>query len=236
MNPGFQLDQPPHGFVRYVSHHGTDQDIVDAARVSYGSPSKGEVADRKLLHYLYRNRHTSPFEQCSITFNIKMPIFVMRQFVRHRTFKLNEVSARYTKLPEEFFLPLTLRLQNTTGNKQGSTISSDWEWYIREGSDCLQLIEGVYREAYRVYELLVGRGVANEQARMVLPVGIYTEIRVNADLHNLMHFFRLRRDPHAQGEMQDVAKAMFVIFAELFPWTASAYNRYKVTIEDLQPE
>src|SRR6267142_2288389 len=97
LNKGVTIDIPPHGYVRYIDHLGTDQRIVEAARISYGSPSKGEEADKKLLDYLFAHRHTSPFEQCNITFNIKMPIFVMRQFVRHRTFRLNEWSGRYSQ-------------------------------------------------------------------------------------------------------------------------------------------
>src|SRR5689334_22691832 len=108
-----------HGFVRYIDHMGTDQRIVEAARISYKSPSKGEEADRKLIGYLWKNRHLSPFEMCKITFNIKMPIFVMRQFVRHRMQNLNEVSARYTELPAEFYIPKRWRKQDTK-NKQGS--------------------------------------------------------------------------------------------------------------------
>src|SRR5687768_8297385 len=100
MNKGFTIEQPPHGYVRYIDHLGADERVVEAARVSYGSPSKGPEQDKKLLNYLLRNRHTSPFEQCSITYNIKFPIFLMRQFVRHRTFRLNEWSGRYSELKD----------------------------------------------------------------------------------------------------------------------------------------
>lgn len=221
---GYTIEQPPFGFVRYVDHLGTDQRIVEAARISYGSPSKGEEADRKLIEYLYKNRHTSPFEQCNITFNIRMPIFVMRQFVRHRTFRLNEVSARYTELPDQFYLPKTWREQDTK-NKQGS-----WESVKINQEACTAIAAQCYKDAYFDYQCLLEHGVSREQARMVLPVGIYTEIYVNCDLHNLTGYSRLRDDPHAQGEHQDVAMAMKEIATELFPWTFEAYRKFKFAI------
>lgn len=220
--PGFTIEQPPHGYVRYIDHLGTDQRIVEAARVSFHSASKGEEQDKKLLHYLMKNRHTSPFEQCNITFNIKFPIFLMRQFVRHRTFRLNEWSGQYSELADEFFLPVEWRTAATGGNKQGSLSSDKIEQQI-----CNGLCKQAYESCYAVYKGLLLRGVAKEQARFVLPVGIYTEIYVNCDLHNLIHFLRLRQDGHAQAEIQDVANAMFAIAKELFPWTFEAFVKYK---------
>lgn len=225
--PGLTLEIPPHGYVRYIEHLGTDQRIVEAARVSYKSPSKGLEQDKKLLEYLFKNRHTSPFEQCSITFNIKFPIFLMRQFVRHRMFRLNEVSARYTELPEEFYLPKTWREQDTK-NKQSSLESN-----TIEQQTCTNLAVIAYDNAYETYEELIARGVSKEQARFVLPVGIYTEIFVNCDLHNLMHFLRLRLDGHAQSEMRDVAQAMHTIAYDLFPWTFDAFKKYKLTMVEV---
>lgn len=218
--PGFQIDQPPHGYVRYIDHLGTDLRIVEAARISYKSPSKGEEQDRKLLEYLFKNRHTSPFEQCSITFNIKFPIFLMRQFVRHRTFRLNEWSGRYSELADEFFEPETWRSQDQK-NKQGSAEPVDNQ------GNCDVILQRAYNHSYAAYKDLLREGVAKEQARFVLPVGIYTEIYVNCDLHNLLHFTRLREDGHAQAEIQDVAKAMKAIASELFPWTFAAYEKFK---------
>lgn len=214
---------PPHGYVRYIDHLGTDERIVEAARVSYRSPSKGAEADQKLLEYLYKNRHTSPFEQCSITFNIKFPIFLMRQFVRHRTFRLNEVSARYTELPDQFFLPFRWRVQDNK-NRQGSVVGDFSESWQSSNND---IASAAYQFAYEGYKALLERGIAKEQARMVLPVGIYTEIYVNTDLNNLLKFFTLRQDSHAQAEIQDVSNAMFEIFADLFPGTAKAFQTYK---------
>lgn len=224
--PGFTIEQPPHGYVRYIDHMGTDMRIVEAARISYKSPSKGEESDRKLLNYLFRMRHTSPFEQCSITFNIKFPIFLMRQFVRHRTFRLNEWSGRYSELADEFYLPAHWRVQDTT-NKQGSLAVDLPELFDAENTITAQ---ETYETCHKAYKLLLERGVAKEQARFVLPVGIYTEIYVNCDLHNLLHFLRLRQDGHAQSEIQDVANAMRQIAAELFPWTFAAFDKFKFKV------
>lgn len=230
MNKGHTIEIPPHGYVRYVDHMGSDLRIVEAARISYKSPSKGEEQDKKLLFYLYRNRHTSPFEQCSVTFNIKFPIFLMRQFVRHRTFRLNEWSGRYSELSDEFFLPAQWRGQAKTGNKQGSESSGEIDQ-----AQAMSVALSAYESAYGAYQDLLKLGVAKEQARFVLPVSIYTEIYVNCDLHNLLHFTRLREDGHAQSEMRDVATAMKQIAADLFPWSFEAYERFKISVIDSQP-
>lgn len=220
------IEIPPYGYVRYIDHLGSDLRIVEAARVSYKSPSKGEEADKKLLFYLYRNRHTSPFEQCSITFNIKLPIFLMRQFVRHRTFRLNEWSGRYSELADEFFIPSEWREQDSK-NKQGSASAVPCQEQCNKG------VKQTYKYCYDVYQGLLANGVAKEQARIVLPVAIYTEIYVNCDLHNLLHFIRLREDSHAQKEMRDIAIAMKTIATDLFPWSFEAYNKYKITITEV---
>lgn len=226
MDKGYTIDLPPHGYVRYVDHLGTDQRIVEAARISYGAPSKGEEADKKLLEYLFKNRHTSPFEQCNITFNIKMPVFVMRQFVRHRTFRLNEYSGRYSEMPDEFYLPEKWRAQDNK-NKQGSVATSqlDQEMLTRIAMEA-------YEKCYKLYNMMLLMGAAKEQARFILPVGIYTEIYVNIDLHNLVHFFNLRLDLHAQKEIQDVAAAMLAIAELLFPWTITLFDKYKPKMVD----
>ena len=126
MDKWFTLPVLDRGFVRYIDHMGSDLDILEAARISYKSPSKGEEQDRKLLHYLWKNRHTSPFEMVKVKFNIKMPIFVMRQYIRHRMQNLNEMSARYTELPDDFYIPTNWRKQDTK-NKQGSTEEGNWD-------------------------------------------------------------------------------------------------------------
>jgi len=223
MDKGFTIDVLDKGFVRYIDHLGNDQRIVETARICYDAPSKGEEQDMKLLKYLYMNRHTSPFEAVNITYNIKMPIFVMRQFVRHRTFRLNEQSARYTEMKDEFYIPDGWRVQDTK-NKQGGVESSELTQYLLND----HLVTHC-RESYKFYQDLLSKNVAREMARMVLPVNLYTEVYVNCDIHNLMHFLRLRMDEHAQWEIRQYAIAMFKIMKELFPVTAYAFNN-QVTI------
>jgi thymidylate synthase (FAD) len=229
MQPGNEIKVLDHGFVRYIDHMGSDLRIVEAARISYKSPSKGDEKDKKLLHRLYRDRHTSPFEMCKITFNIKMPIFVMRQFVRHRMQNLNEVSARYTELPGEFYIPDKFRFQDMS-NKQGSDGFCD-------GNENDELLKPALREhcsnAYSLYKNMLQYGVSREMARFCLPVNIYTEIYCCWDLKNLIHFFSLRDDPHAQWEHQEYGRAMKAIAAELFPWTLEAYEKFKFKLEEV---
>jgi thymidylate synthase (FAD) len=229
MEKGFTLPILEQGYVRYIDHMGSDLRIVEAARISYKSPSKGEEQDKKLLQYLYRHRHTSPFEQCSITYNIKMPIFIMRQFVRHRTFRLNEWSARYSELKDEFYVPSEWRSADKK-NKQGSeTADLDHKKISAE-------VKAFNDHAYKTYQNLLNQGVARELARTVLPVSIFTEVYVNCDLHNLMHFITLREDIHAQWEIREVARAMREIAEKLYPWTFEAYRKYKVNVVDTSAE
>lgn len=226
------------GFVRYIDHMGNDKRIVEAARVSYKSPSKGDEQDKKLLEYLYKNKHTSPFEMCKITFNIKLPIFVMRQFVRHRMQNLNEVSARYTELPDEFYIPSNWRKQDTK-NKQGSFVDYSFDPLLPykdyTGNENIEGASFVLtkhcRICYDLYLAMLEQGIAKEMARMVLPVNIYTEIYSTWDLKNLLHFFTLRDDSHAQFEIQEYSKAMKEICKKLFPWTIEAYEKYKFTCD-----
>jgi len=167
--------------------------------------------------------NTSPFEQCSMTWVIKMPIFVMRQFVRHRTFRLNEMSARYTEMPDEFYVPEPdqWRNQNKTGNKQGSSgVAADGEFWTAK-------CEEACRDLYRLYSSMIEHGVAKEQARIILPVNLMTQIMVNIDLHNLMHYLILRTDNHAQQEIQDLAIAMEEHFNIYFPVVGSIFRASK---------
>lgn len=217
MEKGHTIQIGEHGYVRYVDHLGDDRLIVGSARISYKSPSKGEEADRKLIHYLLKNKHTSPFEMGKIVFNVKCPIFVMRQWVRHRMQNLNEISARYTELPDQFYLPTEFRAQDTV-NKQGSVAAELDHEHLRG------VMNTAYRFAYNTYEKLLREGVAKEMARFVLPVGIYTEVFSCWDMNNLLKFFVLRDDAHAQAEIQDFARAMKTIARALFPWTMDAYD------------
>lgn len=231
MEKGHTIPVLDHGFVRYIDHHGTDERIVEAARISYRSPSKGEEADKKLIAYLYKNKHTSPFEMVKVTLNIKLPIFVMRQYVRHRMQNLNEVSARYTELPEEFYIPANWRAQDTK-NKQSSVALGGWNPLIETEDPCEMNTADVElkrfcRQAYALYQAMLKAGIAREMARMVLPVNIYTEIYSCWDLKNLLHFITLREDAHAQAEIQEYGRAIKSILIALFPWTMEAYEQFK---------
>jgi len=238
MDKGFTIPVLDQGFVRYIDRMGTDERIVEAARISYKSPSKGPDQDKKLIAYLYRNKHTSPFEMVKVTLNIKMPIFVMRQYVRHRMQNLNEVSARYTELPNEFYIPEKWRRQDVK-NKQGSTeednfkpcvmypdsiLDGSGEWQEHNATNA---VRQHCKLSYNLYQSLIESGVAREMARMVLPVNVYTEIYACWDLKNLLHFITLREDAHAQAEIQEYGKAVKAILIELFPWTMEAYEKYK---------
>lgn len=251
MDQGFEIKVLDHGFVRYIDHMGSDQRILEAARISYKSPSKGEEADKKLLAYLWKNKHTSPFEMVKLTLNIKMPIFIMRQYVRHRMQNLNEVSARYTELPNEFYIPDKWRAQDTK-NKQGSIITEEnWNpdnchcivlkddkkilspngipstYYFYEPVDATTALRDHCDNSYLLYKNLLEAGISREMARMCLPVNIYTEIYACWDLKNLLHFITLRDDGHAQSEIQEYGKAIKQICQELFPWTMEAFEKYK---------
>lgn len=210
-----------HGYVRYVDHMGSDERIVEAARVSFKSPLKGEEADRSLLEYLYKNKHTSPFEMVKLTLNVKLPIFIMRQYVRHRMQNLNEVSARYSQLPPEFYIPSVWRKQDVK-NKQSSVESKELNH-----EDHTNGLSSFCNAAYGEYERMLSYGVAREMARMILPINIYTEVYSTWDLKNLLHFIGLRDDAHAQAEIQEYGRAIKEICTDLFPWSMAAYEKYK---------
>jgi thymidylate synthase (FAD) len=221
------LDQ--HGYVRLVDWLGDDARILEAARVSYKSTSKGEEQDKKLLAYLWKNKHLSPFEQCSVVFDIKLPLFVQAQMVRHRTQKINQVSARYTELPNEFYIPTTWRKQSKD-NKQGSVVDEEWcDNTHAVYSDCFR---AQCDQAYKRYQAMIKEGIAREMARMVLPQNIYTEIYSCWDLRNLLNFIALRDDSHAQAEIQEYSKAIKTMLEKLFPWTMACYHMYKWKVVD----
>lgn len=238
MDKGFTINVLDKGFVRYIDHFGSDERIVETARISYKSPSKGAEQDKKLLFYLYRNRHTSPFESCNLTFNIKMPIFVMRQFIRHRMFRVNEQSARYSEMSDDFYIPHSWRKQDDK-NKQGSVQNCDWDKKPEPEIGCDDLtwnetfsneLFKICKKSYETYQFMLKQGVSKEMARMILPVNLYTEIYVNCDIHNLLHFLSLRMDEHSQWEIRQYANAMFEIMEQLYPFTAEAFSKYKFKI------
>lgn len=216
-----------HGFVRLVSTMGDDSSIVQAARVSYGDGTKTQREDEKLIHYLMKNRHTTPFEMCEIKLHIKLPIFVSRQWVRHRTASINEVSARYSVLPEEFYIPDPKQIQSQSKiNKQGR------EGRIAGELEAQQFFMQHSQLSYTIYKQLLELGVARELARMVLPLNIYTEMYWKIDLHNLMHFLKLRLDPHAQWEIRQYAEAISEIVKEWVPVSWAAFEQHQLGAND----
>jgi thymidylate synthase (FAD) len=208
------------GFVRLVDFMGGDQGVVDAARVSYGGKSKGAEADRKLIAYLLKHKHESPFEHSFFKFHVKTPVFVMRQWIRHRMASYNEISARYTEVKDEFYVPAKWRAQDLK-NKQGSVSAA--------ALDHAALTERFQKEidsALKCYKDLLAAGVAREMARMVLPVNMYTEFYWTVNARALMNFVSLRADAHAQWEIQQYGEALADSFREKMPWTWEAYLRY----------
>lgn len=226
MEKGYTITVLDKGYVRYVDHMGTDRRIVEAARVSYGAANRTEEEDKKLLAYLYKNKHTSPFEMCKVTFDIKMPIFVARQYVRHRMQNLNEFSMRYKEAPDEFYIPNKWRVQDTK-NKQGSVESVEIDHELISAG-----VKALCRTCFASYQDMLRMGVAREMARMVLPLNIYTYFYATWDLKNLLHFITLRDDSHAQAEIQDYGKVIKVFLKELFPWTMECYEKYKFVLKE----
>ncbi len=212
------------GFVRLVDYMGSDQRIVQSARVSYGEGTKTFREDAGLINYLLRNDHTSPFEQVVLTFHLKMPIFVARQLVRHRTARMNEISGRYSVMKEECFLPQEGEIAfQSTDNKQGRSSDPVPEPVRKE---VLGAIEETYNTAFSAYRRFIDRGIAKELARVVLPLSIYTEMYWQMDLHNLFHFLRLRMHPHAQKEIRDYAAVMFDITRKVCPAACEAFGNH----------
>lgn len=210
-----------HGFVRLVDVMGDDTAITDAARVSYGAGTSRVNDNRNLIRYLMRHRHTSPLEQCEIKLHLKMPIFVARQWIRHRTASLNEVSGRYSVVNDEFYTPGGdgWRTQSTV-NKQGSEgIIKDSDLYESDA------IGTIYRSTI-CYKSMIEGGVSREQARIVLPLTTYTEFYWKIDLHNLLHFLSLRMDSHAQQEIRVFAEAIASIVREWVPAVWEAFEDY----------
>jgi thymidylate synthase (FAD) len=213
-----------HGFVRLVDYMGGDQRIVQSARVSYGAGTKSYRQDKGLINYLLRNDHTSPFEQVALTFHTKMPVFVARQWVRHRTARLNEISGRYSVMTDEFYLPEGNAVApQAADNKQGRE-ADGFDEATRE--EIRTAMAQQQREAYDGYEGLLERDVARELARINLPLSMYTEWYWQIDLHNLFHFLRLRMDMHAQYEIRVYAEAMFEITKKVCPIAVEAFDEH----------
>lgn len=212
-----------HGFVGLVDKMGSDAKIETDARQSYGKGTRSLTDTRTLIRYLLRHRHTSPFEMGEVKFHIKVPIFVMRQVVRHRTASLNEWSGRYSEMTDEFYVPRPERLQTQSEtNKQGSGL----ELELDDKVDLLQWFESAYADSYAVYQKMLELGLARELARVVLPVGNYTELSWKCDINNFMKMLSLRMDPHAQWEIVEMANIMYELAKPHFPLTFEAFEDY----------
>jgi thymidylate synthase (FAD) len=209
------------GFVRLVDYLGNDERIVQAARVSYGKGTKTFREDKALINYLLRNDHTSPFEQVVFTFHIKLPIFVARQWIRHRTARVNEISGRYSIMKPEFYLPsskdIAFQSQNNKQGRADEVVSLDIKKKVIENFEKYQ------KELYKSYQEMIDLNIARELARINLPLSLYTEWYWQIDLHNLFHFLKLRLDPHAQLEIRAYAKVLASITKKVCPIAYEAF-------------
>ena len=223
-----------HGFVRVIDYMGDDAAIVQAARVSYGAGTKHVSNDEGLIRYLMRHWHSTPFEMCEVKLHVKLPVFVARQWIRHRTANVNEYSARYSILDREFYIPApeNLAAQSSVNNQgRGEVLMGD------EAARVLDLLKSDANLAYDHYEAMLSQaqpdgtpqqGLARELARMNLPANIYTQWYWKVDLHNLLHFLRLRADPHAQYEIRVYAEAICKIVADWVPIAYAAFADYRM--------
>ena len=212
------------GFVKLLDVMGDDQEVENAARISYGEGTRKVSQTRNLIRYLMRHKHTSPFEMCEVKFHLKLPIFVMRQLVRHRTANLNEYSGRYSVMSDEFYLPEGdyLAKQSTTNN-QGRGGS------LKHSQGLLQFeFNRIYDGAAMAYHVLLENELSREVARAVLPVANYTECIWKIDLHNLMHFLSLRFDKHAQYEIRVYAELILKIMKKWVPYTYDAFVKHRL--------
>ena len=230
-----------HGFVRVIDYMGDDAAVVQAARVSYGAGTKKVREDAGLINYLMRHRHTSPFEMCELKIHVKMPIFVARQFLRHRVASANEVSGRYSILDREFYMPVPEKLgaqAKTNRQGRGDMLSET------EAERVLEILRADAASAYTHYEEMLNeidgevvdperQGLARELARMNLPVSLYTQLYWKMDLHNLLHFLGLRADAHAQYEIRVYAEALIEIVKQWVPLTYAAFMDYRMGAYEL---
>jgi thymidylate synthase (FAD) len=226
-----------HGFVRVVDYMGDDGAVVQAARVSYGRGTKAANEDRGLIRYLMRHRHSTPFEMCEIKYHVKLPIFVARQWIRHRTANVNEYSARYSVMDREFYIPEPSQLAaQSASNRQGRGDVLEGE----EAAEVLRLLREDARRNYDHYAWMLNedeagnprdesrRGLARELARMNLTLNAYTQWYWKTDLHNLLHFLSLRADSHAQYEIRVYAEAMLRTVQAWVPHCFEAFSDYRM--------
>lgn len=213
-----------HGHVRLVEHMGSDLSIVRNARCSYNAEPRLDGSDDKLIDYLVKNGHTSPLESVQFTFDVKAPIFVFRQWFRHRTISVNEVSARYSELPEEFYVPEVSQI--TTQSADNKQMRTDVEHPM-----AVQVQDDISTHCYAafvLYQRMLREGVPRELARGVLPLNTYSHAFITTDLHNLSHFLKLRLHDHAQYEIRVYAQAILELIEPLVPVTVAALRRHKL--------
>ncbi len=218
-----------HGLVRVIDYMGDDAAITQAARVSYGRGTKAVQNDEGLIRYLMRHWHSTPFEMCEVKFHVKLPVFVARQWIRHRTANVNEYSARYSILDREFYIPApeNLAAQSTVNNQgRGALLQGD------EAQRVLDILRDDAMRSYDHYEAMLSQdgqqGLARELARMNLPANVYTQWYWKVDLHNLFHFLRLRADAHAQYEIRVYAETMCQIVKDWVPLAYGAFEDYRL--------
>ena len=218
-----------HGFIRVIDYMGDDAAICQAARVSYGKGTKSVQNDEGLIRYLMRHWHSTPFEMCEIKLHVKLPVFVARQWIRHRTANVNEYSARYSILDREFYIPAPehINAQSTVNNQgRGGLLEGE------EAARVLEILKADSTRAYDHYQEMISDdsqdGLARELARMNLPANIYTQWYWKVDLHNLFHFLRLRADAHAQYEIRVYADAICKVVADWVPAAYGAFEDYRL--------
>ena len=219
-----------HGFIRVVDYMGDDAAICQAARVSYGKGTKSVQNDEGLIRYLMRHWHSTPFEMCEVKLHVKLPVFVARQWIRHRTANVNEYSARYSILDREFYIPAPehIAAQSVMNNQgRGEALTGS------EAARVLDILKTDSERSYDNYQAMISddgqRGLARELARMNLPTNIYTQWYWKVDLHNLLHFLRLRADAHAQYEIRVYADAICSVVADWVPFAYAAFEDYRLS-------
>jgi thymidylate synthase (FAD) len=225
-----------HGHVGLFESMGSDLSIVRNARVSYDAEwraGEDEGKDRKLIHYLLKNGHTSPFESVQFTFDIKAPIFVFRQWHRHRTWSYNEISARYAELPQEMYVPDPHKLgAQSASNKQMRDVKELSPQELEEAISSSNIIRLANQDGYATYKKLIARGIPRELARGVLPVNTFSHMFATVDLHNLFHFLRLRLHAHAQYEIRVYAEAMLTLIEPIVPVAVAAFREHILGVKN----
>lgn len=218
-----------HGLIRVIDYMGDDAAITQAARVSYGKGTKAVSNEQGLIRYLMRHWHSTPFEMCEVKFHVKLPVFVARQWIRHRTANVNEYSARYSILDREFYIPEPDQLAAQ------SEVNNQGRGAVLEGAEAARVLDMLREDAMRSYDHYEDmlsddgkQGLARELARMNLPANIYTQWYWKIDLHNLFHFLRLRADAHAQYEIRVYAEAMCGVVKDWVPLAYGAFEDYRL--------